>query len=121
LFGFNNTTNESARSGHSVAILSCGKDQVRLARRRLQAIGHGCSKPFFLQVVNIEPVVHDAIARDELLDVILHVLLEFQRQIAQVQIAFLIIPGDDFCAWAFLSVLANPRRNLIVSCPGGNE
>ena len=58
---------------------SRGKPPVRLARRALQAIGDGCSEPFLFQIVHVEPMVHDPVTRNELLDVILHVLLEFQR------------------------------------------
>src|SRR6266513_6295735 len=79
------------------------------------------SEPFFFDVVNVEPVVHHPVTRNELLDVILHVLLKLQRQIAQVQIAFFVIPGDDLGAWTFFGAFANPCRNLIVGCAGGDE
>jgi hypothetical protein len=37
---------------------------------------------FFFQVVDIEPVVNDAVPRNKLGDVILHILLSFGGQIA---------------------------------------
>jgi len=36
------------------------------------------SDPFFFQVVHVEPVMHHPVTRNELLNIILHVLLEFQ-------------------------------------------
>src|SRR5437773_11973190 len=48
------------------------------------------SEPFFFDVVYVEPVVHHPVTRNEFLDVIFHVLLKFQRQIAQVQVSFFI-------------------------------
>jgi hypothetical protein len=80
-----------------------------------------CSDPFFFQVVHVEPVMHHPVARDELRDVILHVFLEFQRQIAQVQVPFAIVPGDDLGARTFLRVLANPSRNFVIGCASRNE
>src|SRR5256886_8023235 len=38
------------------------------------------SDPFFFQVVHVEPVMHHPVTRNELLNIILHVLLEFQGQ-----------------------------------------
>ena len=58
----------------------------------------GFSEPFFFQIVNVEPVMHHPVTRNELLDVILHELLEFQRQIAQAQVAFFIVPSNDLSA-----------------------
>jgi hypothetical protein len=84
------------------------------------AQGHGCSEPFFFQVVDVEPVMHDPVARDELLDVILHVLLEFQRQITQMQIALLIVYAIISGPWAFLGVFADPILDLVVCCAGGD-
>ncbi len=37
------------------------------------------SEPFFFQIVHVEPVMHHSVTRNELLDVVFHVLLEFQR------------------------------------------
>ena len=65
--------------------------------------------------------MHHPVPRDELLDVILHKLLEFQGQIAEVQIAFFIIPGNDLCAWAFLRVFADPCGDLTVDRAGGDK
>src|SRR5438132_8616628 len=74
------------------------------------------SEPLLFQVVHIEPVMYHSVTRNILLDVILHELLEFERQIAQMQIAFLIVPGNDLSAWAFPGVFADPRCDLIVGC-----
>src|SRR5882724_13072900 len=79
------------------------------------------SEPFFFQVVHVEPVVDHPITWNELLDVIFHVLLKFQGQIAQVQVAFFIVPSDDLTARALLCMFANPRSNFIIGRAGGNE
>src|SRR5947208_6898260 len=79
------------------------------------------SEPFFFQVVHVEPVVNHPVTWNELLNVIFHVLLEFQRQIAQVQVAFFIVPGDNLTARTFFCMFANPRSNLIIGRAGGNE
>src|SRR6266496_1221807 len=79
------------------------------------------SEPFFFDVVHVEPVVHHPVTRNELLDVIFHVLLKFQRQIAQVQVAFFIVPSDNLRARTLLCMFTNPRNNLIISRAGGDE
>src|SRR5947208_11021598 len=79
------------------------------------------SEPFFFDVVHVEPVVNHPVTWNELLDVIFHVLLEFQRQITQVQIAFLIVPSDDLTARTLLCMFAYPSSNLIVRRTGGDE
>src|SRR6266496_1223111 len=73
-------------------------------------------KAFLLQVVGVEPVVNDAVPRDELCDVILHILLSFGRQIAQTEVAFFVIPRDDFGAGMYLGMLPDPLRDLIIGC-----
>ena len=85
--------------------------------RRYSAI----SDPLLLQIVHVEPVIHDAVTRDVSLDVILHVFLEFVRQIAQAQVAFLVVPGNDLGARTFLRIFLNPRSDLIVGCTAGNQ
>src|SRR5438552_4531404 len=79
------------------------------------------SKPFFFNVVDVEPVVDHPVTRNELLDVIFHVLLEFQGQIAQVQVAFFIVPSDNLRARTLLCMFTNPRNNLIIGRAGGDE
>ena len=74
---FLNNVFHNERSSATVPLTSLASQTLTLLQQYL-------SDPFFLQVVHVEPVMHHAIARNELLDVILHVLLEFQRQIAQV-------------------------------------
>src|SRR5437899_2805934 len=59
--------------------------------------------------------------RNELLDVILHILLEFQRQIAQVQVAFLVVPGNNLGTGTVFSVFTDPRSNLVVGRSGGDK
>jgi hypothetical protein len=78
-------------------------------------------KPLFFQVVDVKPVIDHAIARHKVADVILHVLLEFQRQLAQAQVAFFVVPGNDLRTRTFSGVLANPRGDLIVGCARGDE
>src|SRR5437870_13880870 len=73
------------------------------------------SEPFLFQVVHVEPVVHHPVTRKELLDVILHVFLEFQGQIAQVQVGLFVIPGNELGARLLLSMSADSRSYLIVS------
>src|SRR5438034_8017458 len=79
------------------------------------------SEPFFFDVVHVEPVVHHPVTRNEFLDVIFHVLLKFQRQIAQVQVSFFIVPGDDLGARTLLCMFTNPRNNLIIGRAVGDE
>src|SRR5882724_13482271 len=79
------------------------------------------SKPFFFNVIHVEPVVDHPVTWNELLDVIFHVLLEFQGQIAQMQVAFFIVPSDNPSARTFFCMFANPRRDLIIGRAGGDE
>ena len=79
------------------------------------------SDPLFFQVVDVEPVMHHSVTGDVLLDIILHVLLEFQRQIAQAQVAFLIVPGNDLGTRKLFGVFTDPRSNLFVGGAGGDE
>src|SRR5437899_8116382 len=79
------------------------------------------SEPLLFQVVHVEPVMYHSVTRNILLDVILHELLEFQRQIAQMQIALLIVPGNDLGARTFFGVLADPRRALVIGRASGDE
>src|SRR3989449_10421750 len=79
------------------------------------------SETFLFQVVHIEPVIHHAIARDVLLDVVLHVFLQLWGQIAQAQVTFFIVPDDDVGAGALLGVLADPRGDLVVGRAGGDK
>src|SRR5688572_24983099 len=79
------------------------------------------SEALLFQVVHIEPVVNDAVARQVLRDVVLHVFLELGRQVAQAHVPLLVVPGDDFRAGTFLRVPANPFGNLVVRRAGGHE
>src|SRR5512147_1006267 len=78
-------------------------------------------KTLLFQVIHVEPTVHDTVARDAGRDVVLHVFLQFRRQIAQAKVAFLIVPDDDVGARAFLGMLNNPRGDLIVSRTRGHK
>ena len=79
------------------------------------------SDPFFFQVVHVEPVMHHPVTRNELLNIILHVLLELQGQVAQMQVAFFVVPGNDFGTRTLFSMVVDPLDNLFVGCAGGNE
>src|SRR2546428_710292 len=79
------------------------------------------SETFLFQVVHIEPVVHHAIARDVLLNVVLHVFLQLGGQVAQAQVAFPVVPDDDVCTGTFLGVLADPRGTLVIGRTGGDK
>src|SRR5213593_3517098 len=47
--------------------------------------------------------------------------LEFQRQIAQVQVAFLVVPGNNLGTGTVFSVFTDPRSNLVVGRSGGDK
>src|SRR3989441_5421303 len=79
------------------------------------------SETFLFQVIHIEPAVHHAIARDVLLDVVLHVFLQFRGLVTQAQVAFPVVPDDDVGSGTFLGVLADPRDNLVVGRAGGDK
>src|SRR5712692_1009141 len=79
------------------------------------------SETFLFQVVHIEPVVHHAIARDVLLDVVLHVFLQLWGQVAQAQVAFPVVPDDDVGSGTFLGMLADPRGDLFVGRASGDK
>src|SRR5438132_441361 len=79
------------------------------------------SETFLFQVVYIEPAVHHAIARHVLLDVVLHVFLQFRGQVTQAQVAFPVVPDDDVGSGTFLGMLADPRDNLVVGRAGGDK
>src|SRR6266480_7530877 len=79
------------------------------------------SDPFFFQVVHVEPVMHHPVTRNELLNIILHVLLEFQRQVAQMEVKLFVVPLNDLGTRALFSMLANPRDKLVIGCAGSNE
>src|SRR5437899_6065090 len=79
------------------------------------------SETFLFQVIHIEPAVHHAIARHVLLDVVLHVFLQFRGQVTQAQVAFPVVPDDDVGSGALLGVLADPRGNLVVGRAGGDK
>jgi hypothetical protein len=66
-------------------------------------------------------VVHHPVPWNELLDVILHVLLEFQRQIAQMQVAFFIVPRNDLGARTLFGVFADLGLDLVVGGAAGDE
>jgi hypothetical protein len=66
-------------------------------------------------------VVHHAITRDVFLDVVLHVFLQLWGQIAQAQVAFLIVPDDNVGSGALLGMLSNPRGDLVVGRAGGDK
>ena len=57
--------------------------------RRMVA-GTSASDPFFFQVVHVEPVMHHSVTRNELLNIIFHILLELQRQVAQMEVSFVV-------------------------------
>ncbi len=79
------------------------------------------SDPFFFQVVHVEPVMHHSVTRNEFLNIILHVLLEFQGQVAQMQVAFLVVPGNNFGTRTLFRMIADPFGDFTVGCTGGNE
>src|SRR5437764_891774 len=45
----------------------------------------------------------------------------FQGQVAQMQVAFLVVPGNNFGTRTLFSMVADPRGDLIVGCTGRNE
>src|SRR5574341_813976 len=94
---------------------------TKLPRLSSCKVGSISLKTLLFPVIHVEPAVHDTVARDAGRDVVLHVFLQFRRQIAQAQVAFLIVPDDDVGARAFLGVLADPRGDLIVSRTRGHK
>ena len=66
-------------------------------------------------------MIYHAIARDVLLDVVLHVLLQFGGQVAQAQVTFPVVPDDDVGTGTFLGVLADPDGDLVISRAGGDK
>ena len=66
-------------------------------------------------------MVHHPVAWKVLLDVILHVFLQLERQIAQVQVALFVVPGDDLRPRAFFRMFADPVCNFRVSRAGGDK
>jgi len=66
-------------------------------------------------------MIHDAVTRDILMDVILHVFLKLRRQITETQVAFLVIPGNDLSARPFLGIFLNPFGDLVVGRTGGDD
>jgi len=94
-------------------VLSC-----KTARR---AVAAGISNPLFFEIVHVEPVIDDAVTWDVSLDIIFHVFLELRRQIAQPQVAFLIVPGNDLGARPFLRIFLNPVSDLVVCCAAGDQ
>src|SRR5262245_21397154 len=79
------------------------------------------SETFFLQVVHVKPVVHDTIARDVFLNVVLHEFLRLQRQVAGAQSTLLVVPGADSSGRPCCSVFANPRSTLVTGGPRGDK
>jgi hypothetical protein len=65
--------------------------------------------------------MHHSVTRNELLNIILHVLLEVHREITQVYVAFFVVPCNDFCRRALFSMIADPRCNPIVDCACGDK
>src|SRR5207244_5851925 len=65
--------------------------------------------------------MHHSVTRNELLNIIFHVLLEFQRKIAQMEVTFFVIPRNDLGTWTLLGVLADPAGNLIISSASSNQ
>ena len=86
-----------------------------------RAVATKVSDPLFFQIVHVKPVIHDAVTRDVSLNVILHVFLELGRQIAQTQVTFLVVPGNDLGTRTFLRIFLNPLRDLVVGCAGGDQ
>src|SRR6188472_3257914 len=66
-------------------------------------------------------MIHDAVTRDILMDVILHVFLKLRRQITETQVAFLVIPGNDLSARPFLGIFLNPFGDLVVGRTVGDD
>src|SRR5262249_15262569 len=85
------------------------------------AVATGVSDSLFFQIVYVEPVIHDAITRNIPVDVLLHVFLEFVRQIAQAQIPFLVVPSNNLSTRTFFRVSLDPRGDLIVGCAAGDQ
>ena len=79
-----------------------GGEHAENSRNRVRLLSRFLN-PFFFQVVNVKPVVNHPVTWNELLDVVFHVLLEFQGQIAQVQVAFFIVPSDNLTARTFFA------------------
>ena len=67
------------------------------------------SDPLFFQVVHVEPVMHHSVTRNELLNMILHILLELQRKIAQMESRFLSIWFSFFAVRRFTCLLSPGR------------
>src|SRR5579884_1989899 len=87
--------------------------ELRIPQRRLKSL--------FFQIEHVEPVIDHAMSRHVLFNVILHVLLEFQRQFTQPQVAFSVVPGDNFRSRTLFGVLFNPCRDLLVCCARSDE
>src|SRR5215470_1602357 len=68
------------------------RGSCKTARR---AVTTGFSDPLFFEIVHVEPMIHDPITRNISLDVIFHEFLELVGKIAQAQVAFLVVPGND--------------------------
>jgi hypothetical protein len=68
------------------------------------------SDSFFFQVVHVEPVMHHSVTRNELLNIIFHVLLELQRQVTQMEVPLFVIPRNDFRPRTLLSVFTESTR-----------
>src|SRR5277367_1550784 len=80
--------------------------------------GLATSQAFFFQIEYIEPMIDHPVAWDELCNIILHILLGCRWQVAQTQVALVIIPNDDISAGSFFGVLANPCGHLVVRRAG---
>lgn len=83
--------------------------------------GYGVSDSLLFKIVHVEPVINDPVTRNVSLYIIFHVFLELLRQIAQPQVAFLIVSGNNFGTRAFLRIFLNPLSDLIVCCTAGDQ
>jgi hypothetical protein len=66
-------------------------------------------------------VIDDTVTREVSVEVIFHLFVELRRQIAQAQVAFLVVPDNDFYPRAFFGIFAYPLRDLFVGRSGRNE
>jgi len=65
-------------------------------------------------------MIDGAVAGQEVADVIFHVFLNFGREVAQAQIALLVVPGNDFRAAAF-GMFDDPGLDFLIGGAGGDE
>ena len=68
-------------------------------------------QPLLFVVVDVEQGVDNFVAGDVLFDVVLHIYLQINRNIAQPPVALLIIPRNDFFSGLLLHTFTNPNLN----------